>query len=165
MSFTGLYKGGSWGELMRRSTELKKSPEYALRKHKYLHIDYKNRKKSGEFVFSNRYRLTLFLLWFWGLNSNEIATLSHPVVSFVIECFIKFKASVVLWRWKCELIENCFYFWCAEWLFQDFTMTNITCEFVLWIVFNIFNFSQLHQSQIVMFLMFKSLFLFKNMFT
>ncbi|XP_050960369.1 UV-stimulated scaffold protein A isoform X2 [Labeo rohita] len=38
-------KVGVEEELMRRATELKKSLEYALRKHEFLHIDYKNRER------------------------------------------------------------------------------------------------------------------------
>ncbi|XP_016087953.1 UV-stimulated scaffold protein A-like [Sinocyclocheilus grahami] len=38
-------KVGVEEELMRRATELKKSLEYALRKHECLHIDYKNRER------------------------------------------------------------------------------------------------------------------------
>ncbi len=38
-------KVGVEEELMRRATELKKSLEYALRKHERLHIDYKNRER------------------------------------------------------------------------------------------------------------------------
>lgn len=38
-------KVGVEEELMRRATELKKSLEHVLRKHEYLHIDYKNRER------------------------------------------------------------------------------------------------------------------------
>lgn len=38
-------KVGVEEELMRRATELKKSLEYTLRKHEFLHIDYKNRER------------------------------------------------------------------------------------------------------------------------
>uniref|UniRef100_A0A672LPZ9 UV-stimulated scaffold protein A n=1 Tax=Sinocyclocheilus grahami TaxID=75366 RepID=A0A672LPZ9_SINGR len=38
-------KVGVEEELMRRATELKKSLEYALRNHEFLHIDYKNRER------------------------------------------------------------------------------------------------------------------------
>uniref|UniRef100_A0A673JFW0 UV-stimulated scaffold protein A n=1 Tax=Sinocyclocheilus rhinocerous TaxID=307959 RepID=A0A673JFW0_9TELE len=38
-------KVGVEEELMRKATELKKSLEYALRKHECLHIDYKNRER------------------------------------------------------------------------------------------------------------------------
>uniref|UniRef100_A0A672TFP4 UV-stimulated scaffold protein A n=1 Tax=Sinocyclocheilus grahami TaxID=75366 RepID=A0A672TFP4_SINGR len=74
-------------ELMRRATELKKSLEYALRKHECLHIDYKNRERRVVSLFFQTDVVSFFLLYLIGLDetpststSGAIAKPSKPVV-------------------------------------------------------------------------------------